>query len=161
MPHLYYALAWIIIMFCQAVLSPRISIAGVYPDVVIASVILIGMKRGWQNGLWFGFAFGLSLDLYNPAKMGWMTLAVALAGMISGIIKEKIYVESLFYQSAILAAVVFLYKITAWLIESPVFFSDNITTALLTSLLTAVYTALFAAVVLLLLKQRYRLKELL
>ena len=147
-------------MLCHIVVAPRVAINGIYPDFVVATVILIGIKRGWQNGLWFGFVFGITLDLFNPINLGWIILITSITGLLSGVIREKIYVESGLYQSAILAAITFIYKIVITFIETPGFFLENIQSSIINSLLTAVYTAMFAGIVLILLKQRYRLKEL-
>lgn len=161
MPYFYYFMTWIILMFGQIVAAPRISIAGTYPDIVLATIIIIGLKRGWQKGLWFGLIFSLSIDLLDPQNLGWLTLFGSVAGMAAGLVREKIYVESGYYQVGVIAAITFLYRILINVIGSPGFFFDNIYMSFLNSLFIALYTAVFAGIALILLKQKYRLRELL
>ncbi|MEE9555110.1 MAG: rod shape-determining protein MreD [candidate division Zixibacteria bacterium] len=161
MPYFYYFLGWIILIFGQIVIAPRISVTGIYPDMVLATVILIGLKRGSQKGLWFGFIFGISLDLLDPQNLGWLTLLGSISGMVAGMVREKIYVESGLYQSGIIAAITFLYRIAIFIIDSPGYFYNNFADSLITSLFIALYSALFAGIALMILKQRFRLRELL
>ena len=161
MPFFYYFITWIILMFGQIVAVPRLSIAGAYPDIVLATIILIGLKRGWLKGLWFGLIFSLSIGLLDPRNLGWLTLFGSISGMAAGLIREKIYVESGLYQAGIIAAITFLYRIVISIIDSPSYFFDNFYMSLTGSLFVALYTAVFAGIILILLKQRYRLRELL
>ena len=161
MPYFYYFMIWFLVIFCQIVVTPRMSITGIYPDFILASAILLGLKRGWKAGLWFGFAFGLTVDLTDPASLGWTTLLISLSGFMAGMIREKIYVENNLYQVGIIAGVTFLYNIFIRLVEAAGFLIANPAESLVDSLFIGVYTAIMAGVILIILQQRFRLKELL
>ena len=107
MPYFYPLLGWIIVIFCQIVLVPRLEIFDVYPDVLLVVVALLGLTRGWKTGLWFGFAMGATIGLMDPRNYGWIMILVSLTGFFAGIIKEKIYVESSFYQIGVLLILIF------------------------------------------------------
>ena len=79
--------------------SPRIALGDIYPDVILAAAVLIGLKQGWKRGLWFGFAFGMAVDLLNPQNYGWTTLLVSFSGFYAGYVREKIFLDHIFYQS--------------------------------------------------------------
>jgi hypothetical protein len=74
-------------------------------------------------------------------------------------IREKIYVESGYYQTGIVMIVAFVYQLAVHLIHWPAFLYDNMGASLVRSLLTGAYTGLLVGVVLIVLKQRYRLRE--
>jgi rod shape-determining protein MreD len=159
MPYFYYFVGWCIVMFFHIVGIPRLTFSGVFPDIVLGVVTLIGLKRGRTLGLWFGFVFGFSLDLLQPVSFGWSTLLVSLSGFLSGMVREKIYVESGYYQTGIIVIVAFVYQLTVRVIHSPGYLYNNVGASLMTSLLVGAYTGLLAGVALILLKQRYRLRE--
>jgi rod shape-determining protein MreD len=161
MPYLYFFLSWFSIIFCQYVLSPRLAIGGVYPDILLAITAFIGLRRGWRMGLWFGFANGLTIGLLDPGDLGWITLLISLTGFGAGMIREKIYVENSFYQTVMVLAVVFVYQILFNFICWPGLFLSNLRGSLTDSLLIAAYSAVIGGLGLLVLKQRYRLRELL
>lgn len=161
MPYLYLFLSWFIIIFCQVVISPRLAIGEIYPDILIAIIAFIGLRKGWRMGLWFGFATGLTIGLLDPLNLGWTTLMVSLIGFGAGIIREKIYVENSLYQTVMVLVTAFLYHLLFRFVCWPDFFLDNLQGSLSNSFLIAVYSALLGGLGLLLLRQRYRLKELL
>jgi len=161
MPYFYYFSGWFVIMFCQIVISPRLSVAGVFPDFVLAAVVLLGLKRGWETGFRYGFVFGLCLDLLNPLTFGWTVLTLSLSGLSAGVIREKIYVENNIYQAGIVAVMAFIYQLLMHLIESTRFLSQNPQSSVVDSLFIALYTAVISIASLILLQQRYRLRELL
>ncbi len=161
MPNFYLFASWFFIIFCQVVIAPRLAIGEIYPDILLATAAFIGMRSGWKMGLWFGFATGLTIGLLDPRNLGWITLLVSLAGLGAGTIREKIYVENSFYQTVMVLAIVFVYQILFHFVSWPGYFFDNLLGSLSESFLTAVYSALIGGLGLLLLRQRYRLKELL
>ena len=161
MPFLYLFLSWFLIIFCQVVVSPRIAIGEIYPDILSAIIAFIGLRRGWRMGLWFGFATGLTIGLLDPRNLGWTTLMVSLIGFGAGIIREKIYVENSLYQTVIVMAIAFAYQILFRFVCWPGYFIDNLPGSLSDSFFIALYSALIGGLGLVLLRQRYRLKELL
>ena len=161
MPYLYLFFGWFFIIFFQMVISPRLAVAGVCPDILLVSIAFIGLRKGWRMGLWFGFAAGLTIGLIDPRNLGWIILLISLTGLAAGIIREKIYVESCLYQTVMVLAIAFVYQILFRFIGWPGYFLDNLPGSISDSFLIAVYSALIGGLGLLLLRQRHRLKELL
>lgn len=161
MPFLYLFLSWFFVIFCQVVISPRLAINEVYPDILLVITAFIGLRKGWRMGLWFGFATGLTIDLLGPLNLGRITLLVALTGFGAGIIREKFYVENSLYQTIMVLALVFVYQVLFRFVCWPGLFLDNLLGSLTDSFLIAVYSALIGNIGLLLLRQRSRLKGLL
>ncbi len=160
-PYFYYFLAWFFIIFCQIVLSPRIALGDIYPDVVLAAAVLIGLKQGWKRGLWFGFAFGLAVDLLNPQNYGWTTALVSFSGFYAGYVREKIFLDHILYQSLAVFAFTLAYQLLFQLINWPYYFINNFVQLLLNSIFISLYTAGIGLLALFILGQRSRLRELL
>jgi cell shape-determining protein MreD len=121
----------------------------------------MGLKRDWRMGLWFGFALGMSVDLIDPQNFGWMTFLMAITGCFAGVIKEKIFLDTIYYQTATIAVFTFAYQMLIRLVLWPGYFFNKFWYSLADSFLIAIYTSIIGITVLVLLKQRYRLKELL
>jgi rod shape-determining protein MreD len=157
MPILYYFIGWVLVTFCQIVIVPRLAVLGIYPDVLVAVIIMMGLKRGWRAGLWFGFVFGLSVDLLDPQKLGWMTLLLSLTGYLVGVIRETIYMENPWFEVAVVSIFTFLYQIAYRFLPGPSFFLNNLLMSLADSIFIAIYTSAVAAMGLWLWRQRLRL----
>lgn len=161
MPYFYYFISWVFIIFFQIVVSPRVEFAGVYPDVVVAAVVLIGLKNGWKKGLWFGFAFGLTMDLIDPQNYGWTTLIISFSGYFAGIVREKIFLDNMLYQSAAVFSFELIYQLLYQLINWPEFSIRNFGSLMSDSILISVYTFAVSLLALFILSQRSRVKDLL
>lgn len=161
MPIIYYFASWFVLVFCQVVISPRLAIGLIYPDIMLASTILIGLKMGWQKGLWFGFAIGLSIDLIDPQSYGWITLMVSLAGYFAGVVREKIFLDHIVYQSALVMGFTLVYNLLFEVINWPQYFINNFFQSLANSFFISLYTFIVSTLALFLISQRSRLKDLL
>jgi rod shape-determining protein MreD len=160
-PYFYYFLAWFFIIFCQVVVSPRIAIGDIYPDIVMATVVLIGLKQGWKRGLWFGFAFGLTMDLIDPQNYGWITVLLSLSGYLAGYVREKIFLDHILYQSLAVLTFSLVYQLLFQLVNWPLYFVGNFLQLTTDALFISLYSALLAMLALFALGQRSRIKELL
>lgn len=161
MPYSYLFFAWLLIIFCQIVISPRLAIGQICPDILLVTIAFIGLRKGWKAGLWFGFATGITIGLTDPRNLGWTVLLISLSGLAAGIIREKIYVENSLYQTVMVLAIAFIYQILFRLVSWPGYFLDDFLRSVSESFLIAAYSALIGGLGLLLLRQRHRLKELL
>lgn len=161
MPYFNYFAAWFFLIFCQMVIAPRIGIGDTHPDIIMAAVVLIGLKKGWKKGLWFGFALGLTMDILNPENYGWTTLMLSLSGYFAGYFREKVFLDNIFYQSLAVSIFAFVYPLIYQLINWPFYLANNLASSLLDSLFISVYTFMISIFALFILGQRSRLKELL
>jgi rod shape-determining protein MreD len=161
MPYFYLFFSWFFIVLCQVVISPRLAIGQICPDILLATIAFIGLRKGWRMGLWFGFATGLTIGLTDPRNLGWTILLISLTGLVAGIIREKIYVENSLYQTVMVLAIAFIYQILFRFVIWPGYFLDDLLRSVSESFLIAAYSAVIGGIGLLLLRQRHRLKELL
>jgi len=85
----YTALVLLIVPL-QVVLSDRISIAGIHPDLALIAVCLIGLYRGEMDALLAGFALGLTQDLFSGGAQ-WGNLCLKpIIGMIAGLASRNL-----------------------------------------------------------------------
>jgi rod shape-determining protein MreD len=160
MPILYYFFAWATITFVQVVIVPRLSVLGIYPDLLTAAVIIIALTYGRIAGVWFGFAFAISIDLLDPMKMGWMTLLISLMGYLAGLIRDTIYIENPWFESTMIFLFTFLYQMLYRLLPAPQFFFENLLRMSIESFFIALYTVAVAGLVVWLMRQRHNIQGL-
>lgn len=159
MPILYYFVFWVVVTFCQVVIVPRLAVLGVFPDIMLAAVVLIGLRKGRLAGLWFGFALAISVDLLDPQKLGWMTLLVSLTGYVAGVIRETLYIENPWFEVTMVFLATFLYQIFYRMLPEPQFFMGNLFMMLADSFFIAIYTFAMAGIGIWLIRQKYRLRD--
>ena len=99
------------------------------------SIPLIGLKEGWKRGLWFGFAFGLTMDLMNPQNYGWTVLLVSLTGYFAGYMREKIFLDNILYRSLSVFSFVLVYQLLFQIVNWPFYFFGNFVHSILNSAL--------------------------
>jgi rod shape-determining protein MreD len=88
-PVVYTALVLLIVPF-QIVLSDRISIAGIHPDLALIAVCLIGLYQGEMEALLAGFALGLTQDLFSGGAH-WGNLCLKpIIGVIAGLASRNV-----------------------------------------------------------------------
>jgi len=160
MPILYYFVIWVVLTFCQVVVVPRLTVLGIYPDILLAAVVLTGLRKGRLVGLWFGFALAISVDLLDPGRLGWMTLLVSLTGYAAGVIRETLYIENPWFEVTMVFIAAWIYHILYRFLPEPQLFMGNFFGMLADSFFIAVYTFAIAGIVVWLIRQKYRLRDL-
>ncbi len=61
----------------QSTVIPFFSLAGIYPDLVIATIMVLALWYGRLAGIWAGFLTGLLLDVWAPTgELGVHALAL-------------------------------------------------------------------------------------
>lgn len=68
----------------QAAIFASFSIGGGAPDVLLVTVVSLGLLRGSVPGATFGFAGGLVVDLLTLETLGLTSLVLTLAGFWAG-----------------------------------------------------------------------------
>jgi len=69
----------------QTTLAPHLSIIGGRPQFVLLTVVSWALLRGGREGVVWGFAGGVMLDLLSGAPFGITTLPLLLVGYLSGL----------------------------------------------------------------------------
>jgi rod shape-determining protein MreD len=156
-----YILGWFLVMFCHVIVVPRLSIMGIYPDIALITIILWALKQGWKAGIWYGFLLGISIGLLDPRMTGWIILLMSMFGFFVGMIREGIYMDSIYFQFSAGMIMTFLFQMIFRFVQGPSFFFDKFFMMFRDSILIAVYTALVGIIGLWIVRERYRLKNLL
>lgn len=84
---------WIfIVLFAislQSTIIPYLSLAGVYPDLVLATIMVIALWYGRLAAIWGGFLTGLLLDSWSPLQLGLQSMSFVCAGIFVGFFDNK------------------------------------------------------------------------
>jgi rod shape-determining protein MreD len=160
MPILFYFITWACVTFTQVVIVPRMAIAGIYPDILTAVIIIIALRYGRLTGVWFAFALALSVDLLDPQKLGWMTLLISLLAYGVGVVRETIYLENPWFESTIVLLGTFVYHILYRFLPGPQFFFANFPKMVAESFLIGVYTSVVIGIIIMFIGQRTSFREL-
>lgn len=73
----------------QTSIFSNLKIAGVIPDVVLVAVLGVAYRNGPETGAVFGFAAGLTLDLFLRTPFGLSALAFSLTGYFLGLLQSS------------------------------------------------------------------------
>lgn len=79
-----------ILLVCQATWVPRIALFGVMPDLFVALLFWVAIRRGMAWGVWTGFALGLLLDVESPESLGMHAFALAVTGIVVGRLSRQV-----------------------------------------------------------------------
>lgn len=92
-----FALLLVSVLLVQTVVAPAARVAGVVPDLVVLSVLSVGMIRGPGAGLRYGFAAGIAVDLLSgpDSIVGVTALLLLLAGYGAGMVRPFIAASQL------------------------------------------------------------------
>ncbi len=80
----------------QATWLAQLNLPGdIVPDLILIMVISYGLLRGPDEGLFFGLAAGLFLDLVGGGLIGIQTLSKSIAGFSAGLLEKTIFKDNL------------------------------------------------------------------
>lgn len=90
-------LTLVTVLLVQTVVAPAMAIGGVTPDLVMLSVVAVGLLEGSGVGLRYGFAAGLALDLLAGAEtiLGVSALVLLFGGYAAGLARPFIAASEL------------------------------------------------------------------
>ena len=77
------------VLLLQSAVVPRIAIFGIYPDLVLILLVVLGTQKGQMTGIWGGFFVGLFIDVFSAGLLGANSLAKSIIGCIAGIFERK------------------------------------------------------------------------
>jgi rod shape-determining protein MreD len=76
-------------LLLQLTVIGRLPLPGAAPDLVVVLVVAFALAEGPMSGLVTGWAAGLLADALADHQMGRLALAYALAGYVSGMLKDE------------------------------------------------------------------------
>lgn len=106
---LFPALAVVISFILQSVFAPRIAVAGISPNILVAATVSVGILCGDYAGIFAGFAAGLLCDVFFGQYLGFYALIYMLIGYIAGKTGIAMFLEDITYPVMMCGAMDFLY----------------------------------------------------
>ncbi len=97
------ALLLIAIVLIQTTILPYLRVFGVVADLGLVATVAVAYREGPETGAIFGFAAGLSMDLFLQTPLGLSALAYALTGYFIGVIQGGM-LRSAWWVSPVLGA---------------------------------------------------------
>ena len=92
--HIGLIFTFIIIYLLQATIFSEFTIAGIMPNIFVILMLYIGLYMGRANGIIYGIIFGIFIDLWIGKTLGLTSIALALVGLISGILDKTFSKDS-------------------------------------------------------------------
>jgi rod shape-determining protein MreD len=97
------ALLLIAIVLIQTTILPYLRVFDVVADLGLVATVAVAYREGPETGAIFGFAAGLSMDLFLQTPLGLSALAYALTGYLIGILQGGM-LRSAWWVSPVLGA---------------------------------------------------------
>ena len=94
----------------QSTIFYRLAIGGVSPDVLLICVCTIGFMRGRKEGLAFGTAAGIIMDIFTGSILGMYTLVYIYLGYFSGLFSKRYFSDDIKLPMGIIAGADILYN---------------------------------------------------
>ena len=95
----------------QVTWAPRITVAGVFPNLVLVAVIAITWAAGVRSGMAWACIAGLMLDLTAPGPLGPHALALLAGAYITGFWMRNLDRESVFHPVVAVAVSTAVYSL--------------------------------------------------
>ena len=92
--HVGLIITFIIIYLLQSIFFNGFTIAGIMPNIFIILMLFIGLYMGRIYGIIYGIIFGIFLDIWVGKTLGITSIALALIGVISGILDKTFSKDS-------------------------------------------------------------------
>ena len=83
----------------QVVVVPKLTVRGVYPDLVLLLVIAKSLIAGGRSAVMWGFVGGLWMDVLSGGPMGASSLALMATALLTGIGHNAIFRRNFFVPS--------------------------------------------------------------
>ena len=92
--HVGLIITFIIIYLLQSIFFNGFTIAGIMPNIFIILMLFIGLYMGRTYGIIYGIIFGIFLDIWIGKTLGLTSIALALIGVISGLLDRTFSKDS-------------------------------------------------------------------
>lgn len=92
--HIGLIITFIIIYLLQTIFFSQFTIAGIMPNILIILMLFIGLYMGRTCGIIYGIIFGIFIDIWIGKTLGLTSIALALIGVISGILDKTFSKDS-------------------------------------------------------------------
>ena len=83
----------------QVVVAPKLTVRGVFPDLILLLVIARSLIAGGRSAVMWGFVGGLWMDVLSGGPMGASSLALMATALLTGIGHNAIFRRNFFVPS--------------------------------------------------------------
>lgn len=92
--HISLIVTFVVIYLLQSIFFSHFTIAGIMPNVFVILMLFIGLYMGRTMGCIYGIVFGIFIDIWIGKSIGITPVALALIGVISGILEKTLSKDS-------------------------------------------------------------------
>ena len=96
-------LGLVLVVIIQSTLLARLQVLGVCPNLLLVSTIAWGLLHTVGEGVVWGFAGGLGLDLITGMPLGTSSLAAMSACLLTGLGRNRVFGNNLWWPILIVA----------------------------------------------------------
>ena len=143
----------------QGLFAEVFTIKNIKLDLAILIVVGLGLFKGPNYGVVYGFLIGFLLDLYQPQFLGLNALLKSIIGYVAGNFKDDLYLETLFSKGVVVMLALWVNDFLYYLVTESFNFPLVFSTWLNYSLLSSFYTAIVAIIVFALREKRVSPKK--
>ena len=119
--HTGLIITFVIIYLLQSIFFSEFTIAGIMPNLFIILMLYIGLYMGRTEGIIYGIIFGIFLDLWIGKTLGLTSIALALIGVISGILDKTFSKDSRLIVLLMGALCTIIYEVALYIMQYMVF----------------------------------------
>jgi len=103
----------LLILFLQLGIMPHINIWGVYPNLILLSVLVLSIIQGWKKTLPWIIAGGLFLDFYSLHNiLGIAVIGLLIVSYLSYFLSQNIFKKTTFFSlTSIFLIAIFIYNL--------------------------------------------------
>lgn len=92
--HIALIITFIITYLLQTIFFSEFTIAGIMPNLFVILMLYIGLYMGRTMGIIHGIIYGIFIDLWVGKTLGLTSIALALIGVISGLLDKTFSKDS-------------------------------------------------------------------
>ena len=119
--HIGLIITFVIIYLLQSIFFSEFTIAGIMPNIFIILMLYIGLYMGRTYGIIYGIIFGIFIDLWIGKTLGITSIALALIGVISGMLDKTFSKDSRLIVLLMGVVCTLIYEIVLYLMQYMVF----------------------------------------
>ena len=119
--HIGLIITFIIIYLLQSIFFSEFTIAGIMPNIFIILMLYIGLYMGRTHGIIYGIIFGIFIDLWIGKSLGITSIALALIGVISGMLDKTFSKDSRLIVLLMGVVCTLIYEIALYVMQYIVF----------------------------------------
>ena len=117
MRYVFFAVVSVVSLIFTGTIFPNLNIAGIYPDIIMCSIVSIALIEKSMAGAMLGLFCGLMLDLFFSGIIGFYALPYFVAGAILYFVSKNLrYLDKIFLPLAFVLGAYFVKEIVSSLL---------------------------------------------